>query len=254
MHVNCAMVAPGQDPGILSPPVAGVRAGGRLAPQPAGAGHSRHALPRRDSATGRRPPGDVWPRFSRASRPRANAASRAVPDVRVIAYTSAPLAPASGFHPKLLALFERRQLRVPSLAERSDDVAEIALFFLRQHARRIGAVVESDLRAVDEAAAEVPVARRRRRAAERDRACRDLRAGAGARDRCGSSRRRAAAWPLPPDREAWRGGHGRGVARAAPAAGAPMCDQVDPPRTARREQAGRRPPSASVSRLGRFRA
>jgi serine/threonine-protein kinase len=32
---------------------------------------------------------------------------------------------------------------VPSLAERQEDVSEIALFFLRQHARRIGAVVET---------------------------------------------------------------------------------------------------------------
>jgi eukaryotic-like serine/threonine-protein kinase len=32
---------------------------------------------------------------------------------------------------------------VPSLAERPDDVGDIALFFLRQHARRIGAVVET---------------------------------------------------------------------------------------------------------------
>ena len=32
---------------------------------------------------------------------------------------------------------------MPSLAERPEDVAEIALFFLRQHARRIGAVVET---------------------------------------------------------------------------------------------------------------
>jgi len=66
-----------------------------------------------------------------------------VPDVRFIAYTSAPLSTASGLHPKLMALLERRPLRVPSLAERSEDVPEIALFFVRQHARRIGAVVET---------------------------------------------------------------------------------------------------------------
>jgi serine/threonine-protein kinase len=57
--------------------------------------------------------------------------------------TAVPLATANGFHPKLLSLLERRQLRVPSLAERPEDVAEIALFFLRRHARRIGAVVET---------------------------------------------------------------------------------------------------------------
>ena len=84
-----------------------------------------------------------------------------MPDVRFIAYSSAPLAATSGFHPKLLALLERRQLRVPSLAERPEDVAEIALFFLRQHARRIGAVVETISEHVDEAAAQVPLARRR---------------------------------------------------------------------------------------------
>ena len=67
----------------------------------------------------------------------------AVPDVRFIAFSSAPLAATSGFHPKLLALLERRRLRVPSLAERPEDVPEMALFFLRQHAQRIGAVVET---------------------------------------------------------------------------------------------------------------
>src|SRR6185503_3706837 len=76
------------------------------------------------------------------ARDRGNA-NPAVPDVRVIAYTSASLTAASGFHPKLLSLLERRQLRVPSLAERAEDVSEIALFFLRQHARRVGAVVET---------------------------------------------------------------------------------------------------------------
>jgi len=65
------------------------------------------------------------------------------PDVRVIASTSAALSAASGVHPRLLAQLDRRPLRVPSLAERSDDVPELALFFMRQHARRIGAVVET---------------------------------------------------------------------------------------------------------------
>jgi len=65
------------------------------------------------------------------------------PDVRIIAYTSAPLSTANGFNAKLLVQLERRQLRVPSLAERPEDVPELALFFVRQHARRIGAVVET---------------------------------------------------------------------------------------------------------------
>ena len=59
-------------------------------------------------------------------------------DVRLIAYSSAP----ARFHPKLLARLEARQLRVPSLAERSDDIPELARFFVRQHARRVGSIVQ----------------------------------------------------------------------------------------------------------------
>jgi DNA-binding NtrC family response regulator len=141
MHVNCAMVASGQDPGVFSPATASESGGG-----------SRLSL--LELATGgtlyleeiHRLPGELQSRLAevlesvQASRERGEPA---VPDVRFIAYTSAPMAPASGFHPKLLALVERRQLRVPSLAERPDDVSDIALFFLRQYARRIGAVVET---------------------------------------------------------------------------------------------------------------
>ena len=142
MHVNCAMVASGQDPGILSPPATASEpvTGSRLsllelATQGTLYLEEIHRLA-----------GDLQGRLAevlegvQAARERGQPA---VPDVRFIAYTSAPLAPASGFHPKLLALLERRQLRVPSLAERPDDVSEIALFFLRLHARRIGAVVET---------------------------------------------------------------------------------------------------------------
>jgi eukaryotic-like serine/threonine-protein kinase len=141
MHVNCAMVASGQDPGVFSPATA-----------PDSGGSSRLSL--LELATGgtlyleeiHRLPGDLQARLAevlegvQASRERGE---RAVPDVRFIAYSSAPLAPASGLHPTLLALVERRQLRVPSLAERPEDVSDIALFFLGQHARRIGAVVET---------------------------------------------------------------------------------------------------------------
>ncbi|MEO8591714.1 MAG: protein kinase [Candidatus Solibacter sp.] len=67
----------------------------------------------------------------------------AVPDVRFIAYCSAPLTTTSGFHPKLLAHLERTQLRVPALAERVDDIPDLANFFVAQYARRTGAVVES---------------------------------------------------------------------------------------------------------------
>jgi DNA-binding NtrC family response regulator len=58
--------------------------------------------------------------------------------VRLIAYSSAP----AGLSPKLLDRLEGRQLRIPPLAERSDDIPELALFFVQQHARRIGSVVQ----------------------------------------------------------------------------------------------------------------
>jgi DNA-binding NtrC family response regulator len=141
IHVNCALLPPGQDPGILSPP----------APTSESSGTRLSLL---DLATHgtlyleeiQRLAGDVQGRLAEvlegveASRERGEPA---VPDVWFLAYCSAPLATASGFHPKLLALLERRQLRVPALAERPEDVSQMALFFLRQHARRIGAVVES---------------------------------------------------------------------------------------------------------------
>jgi DNA-binding NtrC family response regulator len=66
----------------------------------------------------------------------------ASPDVRVVASTSGPLSAESGFHPALLARLEPRQLRVPALAERAEDIPDLAQFFVTQHARRLGAVVE----------------------------------------------------------------------------------------------------------------
>ena len=140
IHVNCAMVAPGHDPGIFSAPVTGgERTESRL---------SLLELATRGTLfleEIQRLPGDIQGRLAdliesvEAARERGESAA---PDVRFMAYTSAALTAAGGFDPKLLAVFERRQLRVPSLAERSEDVAEMATFFLRQHARRIGAVVE----------------------------------------------------------------------------------------------------------------
>ena len=63
------------------------------------------------------------------------------PDIRLIAYTS--LEPGtSGILSALLRLIDRRPLRVPSLVERREDIPELARFFARQHARRLGAVVE----------------------------------------------------------------------------------------------------------------
>ena len=142
IHVNCAMVTSGQDPGILSTP-AGVS-------EP-GTGSNLSLLELATQGTLyleeiQRLPGDLQGRLAdvlEGVQASHESGQPAVPDVRFIAYTSAPLAEASGFHPKLLALVERRQLRVPSLTERQEDVSDIALFFLRRHARRIGAVVET---------------------------------------------------------------------------------------------------------------
>ena len=133
IHVNCALLPPG-DSGILHP------VGGRLSLLDLTAGGTLYL------EEVQRLPGEVQEGLATvleaaaASRERGDAAS---PDMRVIAYTSAPLSTASGFHTALLAQLDSRQLRVPSLAERSDDVPELALFFVRQYARRIGAVVDT---------------------------------------------------------------------------------------------------------------
>jgi DNA-binding NtrC family response regulator len=66
----------------------------------------------------------------------------ASPDVRVVASTSAPLSPEAGLQSALLAPLASRQLRVPALAERAEDIPALARFFVDQHARRVGAVVE----------------------------------------------------------------------------------------------------------------
>jgi DNA-binding NtrC family response regulator len=144
LHVNCAMLPPGQDAAIVGESAAAAAAQAAQALRLSLIELATHGTLYLEEI--QRLPGDVQSRLAEvlasgeAARERGELAS---PDVRVIAYTSAPLATASGFHAKLLARLERRQLRVPSLAERSDDVAEIALFFLRQHSRRIGAVVET---------------------------------------------------------------------------------------------------------------
>ena len=138
IHVNCGLLPPGQDPGIVSP-------------RATGEGPSLSLLELADNGTlyleeVHRLPSELQGRLAdvlERQQAAREADQRAAPDVRVIAYTSAALASTSGLHPKLQALLERRQLRVPSLAERAQDVPEQALFFLRQHARRIGAVVET---------------------------------------------------------------------------------------------------------------
>jgi DNA-binding NtrC family response regulator len=141
IHVNCAMLAQGQDPGLLSASASSEPGtGSRLSLiDLASRGTLYLEEVQRLSLDLQARLAEVLER-AQASHERAQPS---VPDVRFIVYTSAPLAATSGFHPKLLALLERRQLRVPSLAERGEDVSEIALFFLRQQARRIGAVVET---------------------------------------------------------------------------------------------------------------
>ena len=142
IHVNCGLLPPGQDAGILSPQAAG--------PEP-GAGSRMSMLELAAQGTlyleeVHRLPAEVQGRLAEVLEGMETAkesGQAVVPDVRFVAYTSAPLAAASGFHAKLLALLERRQLRVPSLAERSEDVPELALYFVCQHARHIGAVVET---------------------------------------------------------------------------------------------------------------
>ena len=138
IHVNCGLLPPGQDPGIVSPRATG--AGARLS-----------LLELADKGTLyleelHRLPAEMQGRLAEVLEGLEavrEAGQRAAPDVRVIAYTSAVLAAPSGFHPKLQAVLERKQMRVPALAERSQDVPEQASFFLRQHARRIGSVVET---------------------------------------------------------------------------------------------------------------
>jgi DNA-binding NtrC family response regulator len=141
IHVNCGMLGQGQDPGLLN---------AVTSPEP-GAGSRLSLIELASRGTlyleeVQRLSVDLQARLAElldGAQASHESGQPAVPDVRFIVYTSAPLAAASGFHPKLLALLERRQLRVPSLAERAEDVSEIALFFLRQQARRIGAVVET---------------------------------------------------------------------------------------------------------------
>jgi DNA-binding NtrC family response regulator len=142
IHVNCALLPPGQDPGIVSPSAAATEtaSGSRLSLLELA---SRGTLYLEEV---HRLGSEVQVRLAELLEGIETARERGEPapsDVRVIAFSSASLAAASGFHAKLLALLERRRLRVPSLAERQEDVSEIALFFLRQHARRIGAVVET---------------------------------------------------------------------------------------------------------------
>ena len=100
------------------------------------------------------------------------------PDVRVVASSSEPWRRRADSTRACSRRLEARQLRVPALAERAEDVPELAQFFVRQHARRVGSVAERVSEASREEAAALPLARRG--------------AGAVRASSSGRSRRRAA--------------------------------------------------------------
>jgi len=135
IHVNCAFLPTGQDPGILS---RAESASGMSKLELADQGTLFFEEVQQLSSELQQRLAETLVTVS-GYRERDE---RAVPDVRFIVYCSAPLTTASGFHPKLLAHLERTQLRVPALAERVDDIPVLANFFVAQHARRTGAVVE----------------------------------------------------------------------------------------------------------------
>ena len=65
-------------------------------------------------------------------------------DVRIIASTSRPMDQIrdSSLEPNLYQMLVKRQLRVPALAERREDIPALVEFFVKQHARAVGKVVE----------------------------------------------------------------------------------------------------------------
>ncbi len=140
IHVNCGLLPPGRDAGLIDPPAEGE-----------GASRRRSMLDLASRGTlyleeAQRLPGELQGRLADvlvALGAAREAGGPARPDVRVIASVSSPLEASSGLDPRLRAVLERRPLRVPSLAERAEDVPELARFFVSQHARRVGAVVET---------------------------------------------------------------------------------------------------------------
>jgi len=123
LHVNCALLPSGGDLGLL--------------PGTAGDGQRMSTWEMADRGTlyleeAQRLPAETQERLAEVI------ATETRWDVRLIAYSSTP----SGFQPKLSVKLEARQLRVPSLAERPDDVPALAQFYLQQHARRVGSVVQ----------------------------------------------------------------------------------------------------------------
>ena len=135
IHVNAALLAPGHVEGLLD------SADGSTALSPIELAEGGtlyleevHQLPPELQVR-------LAERLEEASRTRA-AGGTPAPDVRVVASTSAPTSAESGLRHRLLAALEGGTVRVPSLAERAEDVPELAQFFVQQHARRAGAVVE----------------------------------------------------------------------------------------------------------------
>ena len=66
-------------------------------------------------------------------------------DIRIVAYAASPLAHEATkgtFDPALLSELQTHPIYVPSLAERREDIPVLAEFFLHQHARRLGCMVE----------------------------------------------------------------------------------------------------------------
>jgi DNA-binding NtrC family response regulator len=157
IHVNCTLLPPGQDPGILRPPVTASEPG------------SVSRLSLLELATHgtlyleeiQRLPGEVQGRLAEVLEnveAMREGGQPPVPDVHVLAYSSAPLATSSGFHKKPLALLGTQAAAGP-VARRAPRRRRGDCPLLPAPARtpdwRRG---RNDFRAVDEATAKVPLA------------------------------------------------------------------------------------------------
>jgi DNA-binding NtrC family response regulator/tRNA A-37 threonylcarbamoyl transferase component Bud32 len=135
IHVNCALIAPGQAVGLFAPPVGlGTLSPVELAERGTLFLEEIHRLPPTTQIR-------LADLLEQAARSRAEGVPPA-PDIRVIATTSAPTSMDSGLSPRLLDSLEPGTVRLPSLAERKEDIEALARFFVEQHARSTGAVVE----------------------------------------------------------------------------------------------------------------
>jgi len=142
IHVNCALLAPGQSQSLLAGPGGKDPGGGATAILgPLGLAdrgtlylEEVHQLPPELQLR-------LAELLEGASRARAGGAP-VIPDIRVIASTSAAPSAEAGLQPRLLAALEAGTMRVPSLAERAEDIPELARFIVGQLARSAGAVVE----------------------------------------------------------------------------------------------------------------